>query len=119
MRQITKVLVIAGVTAAAGTQVANAADFYVSIGVPGMVFAAPGVGYAPPVYVPPPVYYPRRPAFEPAYAYAAPWGHRWHEWHEREEWREHHGRPEWREHGDWHERHDGDERGEGQHWGRR
>ena len=51
MRPITKFLVIAGVTAAAGTPVANAADVYVSIGVPGLVFAAPGVAYSPPVYV--------------------------------------------------------------------
>lgn len=103
MRQTTKALAIAGIAAAGAYASTAAAGVYVSIGVPGVVFAAPEVVYAPPVYGPPPAYCPRRLAFNPVYAYGAPWGERWHEWHEREEWREHHGRPAWRGPGGWYE----------------
>jgi len=89
MRQITKLLLATGVSAAAVTYATGAAAaVYVGIGLPGVVIAPPAY-YAPPVAyaVPPPAYYAPVRAYGPGYYYGPAWGHRWHEWHE---WHGHH-----------------------------
>ena len=98
MRQITKLLVVAGVSAAAVSYAgAAAAGIYVRLGLPAVVVAPP-IAYAPPPVVygaPGPAYYAPVNAYGPGYYYGPAWPRRWHEWHERREWREHHGGRRW------------------------
>lgn len=83
MRNLTKLLAIAGAGAAAATYASGAMAGVHVVGWPRVV-VVPRVAYAPPgiAYVAaPPVYYAPRRYYGPAYYYGPTWHYRWHDWH--------------------------------------